>query len=98
MRNPGDVPHEPRRPRRFPSPATVISCVALAIALSRSAYAVSALPRGSVGTPQLKADAVNGAKVRNRSLLRRDLAADATAGPRGAPGAQGPPGPQGPQG
>jgi hypothetical protein len=48
------------------------------------------LPRGSVGTAQLKDGAVTGAKVRNRSLEARDFRLGAL--PRGT---QGPPGPRG---
>ncbi len=49
---------------RRPSPALVISCVALALALGGTSFAaVSALPKNSVGTPQLKASAVTSAKV-----------------------------------
>ena len=40
---------------RRPSPALVISCVALALALGGTSFAaVSALPKNSVGTPQLE--------------------------------------------
>ena len=73
---------------RRPSPALVISCVALALALGGTSFAaVSALPKNSVGTPQLKASAVTSAKVKNRSLLRADFAA-------GQPPAQDQPGRQ----
>ena len=55
---------------RPPSPAMVASPVSRSrVALSGGAYAVStALPRNSVGPAQLKANAVNSAKVQNRSL------------------------------
>ena len=82
---------------RPPSPALVVACLALAVALSGGAYAVStALPRNSVGTAQLKANAVNSAKVQNRSLRAVDFATGqipkGPPGPAGAPGAPGPPG------
>jgi hypothetical protein len=72
----------------------VVACLALAIALSGAAYAVStALPRNSVGTAQLKANAVNSAKVKNASLRAVDFAAGqipaGPAGPQGPPGASG---------
>jgi hypothetical protein len=78
----------------------VVACLALAISLSGAAYAVStALPRNSVGTVQLKNNAVNSAKVKNASLRRVDFAAgQIPAGPQGATGSQGPAGPQGPPG
>ena len=73
---------------RRPSPALVISCVALALALGGTSFAaVSALPKNSVGTPQLKASAVTSAKVKNRSLLRADFASgQLPAGPAGPTG------------
>jgi hypothetical protein len=79
---------------RPPSPALVVACFALAISLSGAAYAVStALPRNSVGPLQLKANAVNSAKVKNASLRSADFA------PGQIPaGKQGPAGPAGPAG
>src|SRR5919197_4086788 len=79
---------------RPPSPAMVVACLALAISLSGAAYAVStALPRNSVGTAQLKNNAVNSAKVRNASLRALDFAPGqipaGPAGPQGPPGASG---------
>jgi hypothetical protein len=72
----------------------VVACLALAISLSGAAFAVSmALPRNSVGTAQLKNNAVNSAKVKNASLRALDFA------PGQIPqGPTGPAGPQGPQG
>lgn len=91
--------------RRFrASPALVLSVVALVIALTGSAVAAVTVvvPRNSVGTPQLKANAVVSSKVRNFSLLRVDFKrGQVPAGPRGpagSPGPTGPPGPVGPQG
>ena len=79
---------------RPPSPALVIACLALAISLSGAAYAVStALPRNSVGTIQLRNNAVNSAKVKNASLRAADFAPGqipaGPAGPQGPPGASG---------
>src|SRR5439155_17872773 len=45
------------------SPATVIAFVALLIALGGAAYAAFKLPKNSVGTKQIKSNAVTGAKV-----------------------------------
>ena len=58
----------------FPSPALTVACVALAVALSGAGYAAVALPRASVGTPQLKRGAVTSPKVRNHSLKTVDFA------------------------
>ena len=82
---------------RPPSPAMVIACLALAVALSGGAYAVStALPRNSVGPAQLKANAVSSVKVKDRSLRSVDFAAgQIPAGPQGPAGAAGPPGTSG---
>ena len=77
----------------------VVACLALAVALSGASYAAVVLPRNSVGTPQLKADAVVSSKVKNGSLRAADFGAgQLPAGPQGPSGAQGAAGPQGPQG
>jgi hypothetical protein len=87
------------RPRltKLPSPALVIASIALLVALAgTSVAAVSALPRLSVGTAQLKNNAVTSAKVKNFSLLRSDFRrGQIPAGPTGARGPQGTPGPAG---
>ena len=85
------------------SPTTVIACIALFVGLTGTAVAtVSQLPRGSVGTLQLKNNAVNSKKVKNGSLLRADFKAGqipaGARGPAGPAGAQGPQGTQGVQG
>ncbi len=74
----------------------VVACIGLAVALSGTGYAVTALPRSSVGTAQLKANAVNSQKVKNGSLLGADFKAGQL--PAGAPGAAGPQGSPGPAG
>jgi hypothetical protein len=88
----------------------VLSVAALAVAVCGSTPIGTAarnlvLPRGSVGTIQLKNNAVTGAKVRNFSLVAADFkpgqlprGAQGPAGPAGAAGPAGPAGPQGPQG
>src|ERR671910_16545 len=56
-----------------PSPAMVVACLALLIALGgTSVAAVTAIPRNSVGTPQLKKNTVVSAKVKNGSLRGAD--------------------------
>ena len=94
---------------RRPSPAMVVACLALFVALAgTSVAAVSQLvPRNSVGTaqirnaavtnPKLRNNAVNSAKVANRSLLAADFApGQIPPGPAGQAGAAGPAGPPGP--
>lgn len=56
------------RLRKHLNPPTVISCIALFAALSGVAYA-AAVPRNSVGTPQLKNGAVTAPKLRNGAVV-----------------------------
>jgi hypothetical protein len=56
-----------------PSPALVVACVALAISLGGVGYAAVTIPRASVGTPQLKDNAVTGAKVKKDTLTGLDV-------------------------
>ena len=91
-----------------PSPAMVVACLALLVALGgTSIAAVSQLvPRNSVGpaqfqagavtNPKIRNNAVNSSKVANRSLLRSDFALGQL--PAGPVGPQGPAGPAGPAG
>jgi len=69
--------------------ANVISSLALFVALGGTSYAVA---RNSVGSAQLRSNAVTSAKVKNRSLLPSDLSPSARIGQRGRRGAPGPPG------
>ena len=89
---------------RRPSPAMVVACVALVVALGGTSYAtVLQVPRSSVGTAQLKTgavttkkiapNAITAAKVRNGSLLKADFRAGQL--PAGPTGPQGPAGPAG---
>src|SRR6187455_324081 len=98
---------------RRPSPAMVVACAALLVALSGTGMAAATqLARNSVGTPQLKDGAVANAKIKNnavnsakvaaRSLLRSDFAPGqlpaGPIGPQGPAGPQGAAGPAGPAG
>lgn len=77
-----------------PSPAMVVACLALFVSLTGTGVAVvTALPASSVGTAQLKANAVVSSKVKNRSLKAVDFASGQL--PRGPQGAQGSAGAQG---
>jgi hypothetical protein len=69
-----------RRRLRAPSPAIVVACIALAIALSCASYAAVTLPANSVGTKQLKKNAVNSAKVANGTLNGGDVANNSLTG------------------
>ena len=80
------------------SPALIIACLALGIALGGTGFAAvtAALPKNSVGTAQLKNDAVTSAKIQNGTLQRADFRSDQL--PNGIPGSPGPAGPQGVKG
>jgi len=54
--------------RRLPSPAMVVACIALAVALGGTSYAAITLPRNSVGTKQLQKNAVVASKLSSRSV------------------------------
>jgi hypothetical protein len=73
-----------------PTPAGVLSCLALAIALGGTAFAATALvPKNSVGSAQ----------VINGSLFKKDFKrGQLPRGPQGPQGQQGPVGQQGPTG
>lgn len=86
---------------RPPSPPLVVACLALFISLSGTSLAdiAQVIPRGSVGTPQLKNGAVTSAKIRNNAVTLAKLARNARIrGPQGPSGPTGPQGPQGPPG
>jgi hypothetical protein len=86
--------------RHRPSPALVVSVVALVIALGGTSYAAITLPRNSVGAKQIKknavtaskirANAITSSKVKDGSLLTADFAAgQLQAGPKGDKGDKG---------
>jgi hypothetical protein len=97
-----------RKLLRRPSPAMVIACLALLVALGgTSMAAVNQLGRNTVGplqlqtgavtNPKIRNNAVNSAKVAPRSLLRSDFApGQLPAGPTGPQGPAGPAGAAGP--
>jgi hypothetical protein len=97
--------------RRHPSPAMVVACLALLVALGGTSIAAvtQLVPRNSVGPrqiqfgavtgPKIRSNAVTSAKVANRSLLRADFApGQLPAGPTGPQGPAGPAGAAGPAG
>lgn len=53
--------------------ANVMSVLAVFIALGGTSYAISKLPKNSVGTRQLKKNSVTGQKVKDGSLTGRDI-------------------------
>src|SRR5215203_4005108 len=85
--------------RLRPSPAMVVACTALLFAMTGAGYAAGMLGPNTVGTKQLKKNAVISSKVKNRSLLAVDFkAGQLPKGAKGDPGAPGAPGQQGPPG
>lgn len=86
---------------RRPSPALVVACIALLIALGGTSYAtILNVPRNSVGTPELKRNAVKPAKIApnavrtghvlNGSLLAEDFrSGQLPTGPKGDKGNKG---------
>ena len=91
---------------RLPSPAMIVACVALVVALGGASYAATVLPKNAVGTAQiqkkavtagkLRKNAVNGPKVKDGSLMAADFKAGqlpvGPQGPKGDQGAAGTPG------
>ena len=86
----------------------VTATLALFIALGGTSYAVTQLPRNSVGSAQIKRaavgsselrrDAVNSRAIRNRSVALGDISVAARSSLRGAKGDPGPKGDAGPPG
>jgi hypothetical protein len=98
--------------RHLASPAMIVACASLIVALGGVSYAAAVLPKNSVGTAQLqkkavssaklKRNAVTGAKVKDGSLLAADFKASqlpaGRQGPKGDKGDAGPKGDPGPAG
>jgi hypothetical protein len=59
--------------RHRPSPAMVVACIALAVALGGTSYAAIKLPANSVGTKQLKKNAVTSRKVKDNAIRGADV-------------------------
>jgi hypothetical protein len=57
-----------RRWLHIPSPAMIVACLALFIALGGTSYAAATLAANSVGTKQLKKNAVTSAKIKNAAV------------------------------
>jgi hypothetical protein len=66
-----------------PSPAMVVACIALLVALTgTSIAAVQAVAPNSIGTTQLKTNAVTTPKIRNRAVTGAKMAQNAVTGAR----------------
>ncbi len=67
--------------RHRPSPAMVVACLALGIALTGTGVAaVNALAPNSVGTAQIRANAVTAAKIKNANVTGAKIARNAVTG------------------
>jgi hypothetical protein len=85
----------PRRPQ-LSYANVMVTLLAFVVLCGGGAYAAGQLGRGSVGTPQLKKNAVTSAKVKDHALKAKDFAKGVLlAGPRGAVGSKGDQGPPG---
>ncbi len=70
---------------RRPSPAMVVACAALIVALGGTSYAAIRLPKDSVGSKQIKTNAVTTSKVKDGSLQSKDFkSGQLPAGAKGA--------------
>jgi hypothetical protein len=63
-----------------PSPALVVSTIALVVAMGGTGYAAFSLPNSSVGTKQLKNGAVTTAKLHNGAVTSNKIANGAITG------------------
>src|ERR1044072_8538356 len=83
--------------------ANVAASIALFVALGGTSYAVSSLPRNSVGAEQLRTNSVGASEVRrgavrsselrDRGIRLRDISKSTRNALQGRTGPQGPPGP-----
>lgn len=82
--------------------ASVTATLALFLSLGGVSYAATALPRDSVGTPQLRDGAVDSAKIKDGALQYEDFGFGqipaGLEGPRGPKGERGARGPRGAKG
>lgn len=72
------------------SPASVLAMIALFVALGGVSYAAT-----KITTKQLKNQAVTSAKIKNRTILKRDIRPKVVQSLKGQQGPAGPAGPQG---
>ena len=73
--------------RYRPTPAMIVAIVALVFALGGTSYAAVVLPAGSVGSKQIKKNAVTGAKIKANSVTTVKIKDGAVTTPKLADGA-----------
>lgn len=66
-----------------PSPAMIVATLALFVAMGGTGYAVSKLPKGSVGAAQLRKDAVRSKHIKAGSITKAKLAQSTLSALRG---------------
>jgi hypothetical protein len=67
--------------------ANVMSTIGVFIALGGVSYAALKLPKNSVGSKQIKANAVKSGKIKHGQVKASDLATNSITGPKMSPGA-----------
>lgn len=65
---------------RRPSPALIVSILALVVAMAGTSYAAFKLPKNSVGTKQLKKNAVATAKIKSNAVTTKKIKKNAVTG------------------
>ena len=76
-----------------PSPAMIVAMLALFVAMGGTGYAVSKLPKGSVGSAQLRKNAVRSKHIKAGSITKAKLAKSTLSSlraPVAAPASRGP--------
>lgn len=76
--------------RSFFTPSMGVACLALAVALSGTAYAVTRLPANSVGTKQVINHSLQTVDFKRGTLLRGPVGGRGPQGPKGDTGSPGP--------
>jgi hypothetical protein len=61
--------------KRLPSPAMVVACLALAVALGGTSYAAIKLPRNSIGNAQMRNNAVGAKELQKNAVVATKLSA-----------------------
>jgi hypothetical protein len=61
--------------KRLPSPAMVVACLALVVALGGTSYAAIKLPRNSVGNAQMRNNAVGAKELQKNAVVATKLSA-----------------------
>lgn len=69
-----------RKLNRRPSPAMIVALLALFVGLGGTGYAVTALPKNSVGAKQIRKAAVTSPKIHDGAVRSRDIANGAIVG------------------